>query len=282
MNTILHFPTLVFSFVFAFGLCWGSFVNVVIHRLPLGEDIVFPRSACPKCKALIPWYRNIPLVSFLFLRGKCGDCGTKISFRYPLVELITGFLFTAVAYSTPNFLEWPFGFYFLASLVACTFIDIDHWILPDKITLPGILVGFASSIVAPNALLQSGPGNVLAFSFGWNPILGSFLDSVIGMLVGGGILYLVAWGYQVLANKDGLGGGDIKFLAMAGAFLGTKGALVTLVLSSILGSLIGIFLIAFRGKKSGTAIQFGPFLSIGAATAFFFGDLLWQWYFDFR
>jgi leader peptidase (prepilin peptidase)/N-methyltransferase len=155
-------------------------------------------------------------------------------------------------------LAWPFQFFFLGALVACTFIDLDHWILPDKITLPGIVIGLLSSFFVPDH---------------------SFFNALMGLLFGGGILYLVAWGYLAATGKDGLGGGDIKFLAMVGAFLGPKGALLTLVFSSFVGSAVGLFLILARGKKGGTAIPFGPFLSGGALLAFFFGAPLWQWYF---
>jgi leader peptidase (prepilin peptidase)/N-methyltransferase len=248
-----------YGFILLFGLCWGSFLNVLIHRLPIGESVVRPRSRCPECRKLIPWYRNIPILSWALLRGKCAECGFRVPFRYPLVELLTGCLFLAAAVARG--LEpapLVFHFYLLASLVACTFIDIDHWILPDKITLPGIAVGFLSSFLVPEQ---------------------SPLASLAGILTGGGVLYLVAWGYKAFAKKDGLGGGDIKFLAMIGAFLGFRGALTTLILSSFLGSFLGILLISLRGKKGGTAIQFGPFLALGAVAAFFFGEPLWQWYF---
>ncbi len=264
------FLCVILGLVFLFGLLWGSFLNVVIHRMPLGESVVTPRSRCPGCKKLIRWYRNIPVLSWIMLRARCGDCGTKISARYPAVELITAVLFTAaVAWRPENPVAWPFYFYFLASLVACTFIDIDHWILPDKITLPGIAVGLAGSVV-------------IGFFGPQDGLIPAVLDSFFGVLVGGGILYLVATGYRLYAGKDGLGGGDIKFLAMIGAFLGIKGALATLILSSFLGSFLGILLIVARGKKGETAIQFGPFLALGALAAFFFGGDLWQWYFGIR
>lgn len=248
----------VYSFVFFTGLCLGSFLNVVIHRLPLGESVVFPASHCPSCRATIPWYSNIPLLSFLFLRARCGSCKAPISWRYPAVELVTAVLFLAAAWREPAFYAWPFHFFFLGSLVACTFIDLDHWILPDKITLPGILVGLVSSFVVPDH---------------------SILYALLGCLFGGGILYAVAWGYLALTGKDGLGGGDIKFLAMVGAFLGPQGAFITLILASFVGSFIGLGLMLVKGKKGGTAIPFGPFLSGGALLAFFFGEPLWQWYF---
>ncbi len=248
---------LLLGFVFVFGLCWGSFLNVVIYRLPRDESVVKPRSRCPKCRKLIPWYRNVPVLSWLALRARCGDCGARIA---TVVELLTGLLFLAAALFDPEIRAWPFHFFFLAALVACTFIDIDHWILPDKITLPGIAVGLLGSLVIPSH---------------------GVLASVAGVLVGGGILYFVAWAYHAYSGQEGLGGGDIKFLAMIGAFLGPKGALATLVLSSFLGSILGIFLIAVRGKKRGMAIQFGPFLALGAVAAFFFGEPLWRWYFGF-
>jgi len=252
----LLFPLL--CFVFAFGLLWGSFLNVVIHRLPLGESVIAPRSRCPGCRKLITWYQNIPLLSWLALRARCSNCGMRISARYPLVELLTASLFTLAAFRYPHPEAWIFHFWFLGALVACTFIDIDHWILPDKITLPGILIGFTGALMATEV---------------------NWIDSLAGIAAGGGILYGVAAAYRAYTGKDGLGGGDIKFLAMVGAFLGFKGALTALILSSFLGSILGIFLILLRGKKGSTAIQFGPFLALGALAAFFFGEPLWQWYF---
>lgn len=250
--------SVVLIFVFLAGLSVGSFLNVVIHRLPLGESIVAPRSRCPACRKAIAWYQNVPLLSYALLRGKCAGCGVGISPRYPLVELLTGVLFVCAAARYPYFYAWPFYFYFLGALVACTFIDLDHWILPDKITLPGIVIGLASAFVVPDhSIVQAG----------------------LGVLFGGGVLYLVAWAYLALTGRDGLGGGDIKFLAMVGAFLGAQGAFITLVLSSLVGSLVGIFLMVARKQKGQSALPFGPFLSGGALLAFFFGEPLWRWYF---
>lgn len=266
----------VIPFVALAGLCLGSFLNVVIHRVPIGESIVTPRSRCPGCRAPIPAWRNIPLLSYALQRGRCAGCGMRISARYPLVELVTGLLVTAACVVEPRVLAWPFHAFFVCALVASTFIDLDHWILPDVITLPGIVVGFASALVAPHHLLIDGPWSIAEFS---NPFLHAGLESLSGILLGGGLLYAVAWGYYAFSGKDGLGGGDIKFLAMVGAFLGAKGALVTLILSSFVGSVLGLFLIAFRGKNGSTAIPFGPFLAGGALAAFFFGAPLWRWYF---
>ncbi len=248
----------ILFFVFLAALCIGSFLNVVIHRLPRGESIVHPRSRCPACSTPIPWYRNIPILSYLVQKGRCAACAGKISPRYPLVEALTAILLTYAAYWDPVLLHWPFHFYFLSALVACTFIDLDHWILPDKITLPGIVIGFVGSFFLP-----LGP-----------------IASLLGILVGGGVLYLVAWAYLALAKREGLGGGDIKFLAMVGAFLGVEGALVTLIFASMTGSVLGLFLIAARGKKGNTALPFGPFLASGAALAFFYARPFWIWYFN--
>ncbi len=244
-----------------FGLCWGSFLNVVIYRLPRNESVVFPRSSCPNCKSLIRWYQNIPLVSWIVLKRKCANCFAPISWRYPFVELLTGLAFFFVAFREPG-LTWaiPFGFCFFSILIAGTFIDLDHWLLPDKLTLPGIVIGFLGSL----------------FALPVHPI-----DSALGILFGGGILFSIAWLYYAATKKDGLGGGDIKFLAMVGAFLGVKGALTTLIFSSFAGSILGLFMIGFGKKKTSTAIPFGPFLALGSAVSFFFGETVWQWYFNF-
>lgn len=237
----------------------GSFLNVVIYRMPLNKSIVRPGSCCTNCNKAIRWKHNIPLFGFIFLKGKCANCKKKISFRYPLVELLTALLFLTVLWKEPRIQLWGFQFYFMAALIASTFIDLDHWIIPDKITLTGIVLGFISSFFHQE--------------FMW-------IQSLLGILFGGGILFLVGWLYQLIAKRDGIGGGDIKFLAFVGAYLGVQGALITLILSSVLGSCLGLFLILIRGKKGATAIPFGPFLSGGALIAFLFGPELWEWYFS--
>lgn len=256
---IRYFFQLVPYYAAAFGLCVGSFLNVVIYRLPREESVVFPASHCPSCHANLRWYHNIPVFSFLFLRGKCFFCQKKISIRYPIIEIITAIFFVIAVTREPLPIAWPFHFFFLGALIVSTAIDLEHWIIPDLVTLPGILLGLLGSILIPER---------------------SFLDGIIGVFVGGGILFAIAWIYTTITKKDGIGGGDIKFLAMVGAFLGAKGALETLVLSSFVGSILGIFLIIFRGKGGKTAIPFGPFLSGGAFCAFLFGETLWKWYFN--
>jgi leader peptidase (prepilin peptidase)/N-methyltransferase len=242
-----------------FGLLVGSFLNVVIYRLPREESIVFPGSHCASCNASLRWYHNIPLFSFLFLKGQCHACKNKISYRYPIVEALTAALFALAVAREPQMIAWPFQFYFLAALLVSTAIDLEHWIIPDMVTLPGIMIGLIGSFLIPDH---------------------SLMDSLLGVLVGGGILFSIAWIYTTVTKKEGIGGGDIKFLAMVGAFLGAKGALETLILSSFVGSLLGVFLIIAKGKGGKTAIPFGPFLSGGAFCAFLFGETLWKWYFQ--
>lgn len=251
-----------YALSFVLGLCIGSFLNVIIYRLPLEKSIVAPRSNCPNCSFLIPWYFNIPIFSYLILRGKCANCKTPISIRYPIVELLTGVGFFLVAYNHENIFYWPFGFFFISALISSSFIDLDHWIIPDKVTYPGMLIGLVSSLFTPQ------------FQF----IIPSLIGSIMGLIFGGGILLLIAWLYHKLSGNEGLGGGDIKLLAMIGAFLGVQGALITLIISSVIGSLLGIFLILLKRRDGKSAIPFGPFLSLGAVGAFFWGPILWHWY----
>ena len=244
--------------LFIFGSCVGSFLNVCIYRLPNAKSIVSPPSACPGCDTPIRFYDNIPILSFLFLRGKCRHCQAVISPRYPLVELMTG-LFAVCVYLkfglTPEAL---ISFLFIASLIVITFIDIDHRIIPDVISLPGIPAGFAASFFLPAI---------------------TYKESLAGILVGGGSLLSVAWIYGLIAKKEGMGGGDIKLLAMIGAFVGWKGVLLTVFLSSAIGTFCGLLVMIRSGKNMKLAIPFGPFLAIGAMIHIFFGNELIFWYF---
>ncbi len=212
---------------FVLGLVVGSFLNVCIFRLPAEESIVHPRSRCPRCKTSLPWWANVPLVSYVALRGRCAFCVAPIPLRYPLVELLTGVLFAAI--------DWHFGTTphalvaaaFASALVVITFIDIDHRIIPDEISLPGIAVGFAASWI---------PGGI-------DPA-----TSAIGLVLGGGLLAGLAWLYAWWAGRGGLGMGDIKLLAMIGAFLGWTAIPVTIMLASLAGSAVGIPAILMRGR----------------------------------
>jgi leader peptidase (prepilin peptidase) / N-methyltransferase len=244
--------------LFIFGACIGSFLNVCIYRLPNSKSIVYPPSACPGCDTPIQFYDNIPILSYLLLRGKCRRCQAVISIRYPLVELMVGLFAVCVYLKFGLTLEALITFLFIASLVVITFIDIDHRIIPDVISLPGIPLGFAASFFLPGV---------------------SYVDSLLGILVGGGSLLMVAWVYNLITHKEGMGGGDIKLLAMIGAFVGWKGVLLTIFLSSAIGTLCGLMVMIRSGKNMKLAIPFGPFLAIGTMIYIFFGKGLLFWYF---
>lgn len=250
----------------AFGLVVGSFLNVVIARVPRGQSVIRPGSRCPGCAAEIRALDNIPVLSYLWLRGRCRGCRAPISPRYPLVEIMTALLFLAATLRfnlTPVtvFRDWPF----LSLLVAITFIDLDHRIIPDPLSLGGLAWGLLTSWMDPQL---------------------GVLHALIGAGVGFGIFYLLAWTYLRLAGRSGLGGGDIKLLAMLGAFLGVSGVLTTLLISSITGSVAGLayaYWVRKRGDSdqavgtpiSQVAIPFGPFLVIGGIYQYLFSDLLW-------
>jgi leader peptidase (prepilin peptidase)/N-methyltransferase len=246
-----------YLFTFVIGAVVGSFLNVCIHRLPAGQSVVHPPSHCPSCGARIRSRDNIPLLSFALLRGSCRSCGAAISLRYPIVEALTGGLFVLLFYR--NGLSPTLAVYaaFVAALIVVSFIDLDHQIIPDVISLPGIVLGLVVS-----ALGQGPP----------------LLDSMVGVLVGGGVLYAVAVGYRAFTGREGMGGGDIKLLAMIGAFLGWRGVLVTLIVGSFTGAVVGTSLIVARRTESRIPIPFGPFLALGAMCALAFGDQLIEWY----
>ena len=243
--------------VFVFGSLVGSFLNVCIHRIPSGESVAFPASHCPHCHAPIKPYDNIPIVSYLVLRGRCRQCATGISIRYPLVEMLGGIAAVGALCAFGLTAKALLIFAFLAALIVITFIDLDHQIIPDAISIPGIFVGFAA------ALLFGHP---------------SWLSSLAGIALGGGLLWGVAAGYEWLTGREGMGGGDIKLLAMIGAFLGWRAIPVTLLLASLLGTVIGLSLMAARGRDTKMAIPFGPFLAAAAICALFWGEPLIAWY----
>jgi leader peptidase (prepilin peptidase) / N-methyltransferase len=249
---------LVIAAVFAFGAIIGSFLNVCIVRLPEERSIVRPPSHCPICRRDIAWYDNVPVLSYLLLRGRCRTCSTRISPLYPVVELLTGALAVALWLRlgpTPAFAGY---FAFAAALVTITFIDLDHRIIPDVISLPGIVVGLVVSLVSP---------------------LVTPLDAVLGALAGGGVLLAIAFGYQAIRGQEGMGGGDIKLLAMIGAFLGWRSVFVTLMVASLIGSLIGVGIMLYQRADTKLAIPFGPFLAGGALVSLFFGDRIFAFYF---
>ena len=240
-----------------FGAIMGSFLNVCIIRLPKEESIVAPGSHCPQCKKPIKFYDNIPLVSYLLLRGRCRYCHSPISIQYPLVEGITALGSLILFMKFGLSLSYLIYFAFVAALIVITVIDLYHQIIPDVISLPGIGVGLLASLIIPQI---------------------TFLNSLLGVLLGGGSLFLVATLYQWLFKREGMGGGDVKLLAMIGAFLGWKAVILTILLSSLIGSITGIIIMVSKGKDFKYAIPFGPFLSLGAMIALFYGPSLINWY----
>jgi len=251
--------SLTTAFAALLGAIIGSFLNVCIHRLPRGTSIVSPPSACPECGRLLSWQDNIPILSFVALRGRCRTCRAPISVRYPAVEALTAVMFAAAWwYYGPSALlvsRLLFG----CALIVLFAIDLEHHLLPNVITLPGIVVGFVFSFVTEP---------------GW-------LASLVGVIVGGGVLWLVAEGYYRIRREEGLGMGDVKMLAMVGAFVGWQLTLLTLMLASFAGAAIGLALIATQRGTMKYALPFGTFLAIGAAVAATAGPAILQWYLDF-
>ena len=239
------------------GLCIGSFLNVCIHRLPRRTSIVFPASRCPACAHALAWSDNIPVASYLALRGRCRYCGAPISARYPFVEALTCAVFL---------LHWPvFGdapllltvrLLFAGAMIVLFAIDLEHQILPNVITLPGIVAGLACSLVLP-------PGPLM---------------SLAGIALGGGLLWAIAEGWYRLRKVEGMGFGDVKMLAMIGAFLGVKLVVLTFVLSSMIGGLIGVTLVVSRRADMATRVPFGTMLAVAALVASLYGERLLIWY----
>jgi leader peptidase (prepilin peptidase)/N-methyltransferase len=240
-----------------FGALVGSFLNVCIFRLPKKESIIWPGSHCPHCKKPIKFYDNIPLISYILLMGKCRYCKNPISFQYPLVEGTTALCSLFLIMEFGPSLGYLFYFALVAALIVITVIDLYHQIIPDVISLPGIGVGLIASLILPQ---------------------NTFLNSLIGVLLGGGSRVIVGTLYQWLFKREGMGGGDVKLLAMIGAFLGWKAVILTILLSSLIGSITGIIIMVLKGKDFKYAIPFGPFLSLGAVISLFYGESLINWY----
>lgn len=247
---------LLYLFTLLFGLLVGSFLNVCIYRIPRGESIVFPGSHCPHCNHAIQPWENIPVLSFLGLQGKCRYCQTPISWRYPGVELLTAAFFVLFVHQYAVSFEAFWYLILTCALIVISFIDLDHQIIPDKLSLPGIVVGFIASFFLPL----------------------SWYDSLLGILAGGGIILVVGYVGKWVFKKEAMGGGDVKLMAMIGAFLGWKLVLLTLFFASLVGAIVGIVFKLVTGKDY---IPFGPFLSAGALLALFFGEKLFFWYWNF-
>ncbi|HKP86698.1 MAG TPA: prepilin peptidase [Blastocatellia bacterium] len=281
------------AFVFIFGLLIGSFLNVVIHRVPKKESIVFPGSHCPACNATIKPYDNIPVFSFAILGGKCRNCGASISPIYPAVELLVAVLFFLVFIKVGTqfqifrieYDQQPARFWltliadilFVSFIVPLVFIDFRYKLLPDAITYPGIFILVVMRMLAPDPWLLAHTPKF--FGLGGKPDwLLSLVGSALGALVGGGSLWLVREAYYRLRHVEGMGQGDIKMMVMVGAYLGWHLTLLTIFIGSLLGSVIGIMLIARRRGSMKTELPFGVFLGPAAVIALFLGQSLITWY----
>ncbi|MDD5008667.1 MAG: prepilin peptidase [Syntrophorhabdaceae bacterium] len=267
--------------IFIFGAVLGSFLNVCIHRLPkeeVGEEtevtiaqlpsifmkqirsIATPPSNCPHCKHPIRFYDNIPIVSYIILGGKCRDCGIKISVRYPIVELLTAVLCFVLYRKLGISFEFLVSVIFVALLVVISFIDLDFQIIPDILSIGGLIVGLFLAIFRPFFIYLSPKFNVL--------------DSLYGVLLGGGVLFIIAYSYKLIAKREGMGGGDIKLLAMIGSFCGIKGVIFSLMAGSLFGTVVGIPVMLAKGKNTKYAIPFGPFLALGAVVYLYKGNAI--------
>lgn len=274
-------PWLLPAFAFLFGAVVGSFLNVVVWRLPRGESLVRPGSHCPRCAAPVRPVDNVPILGWLLLRGRCRDCREPISARYPLVELANALLWAALARRLGPGVPLAAMAAFGSALLAITFIDLDHQIIPDAITLPGIAAGLVASCFIPER--ASLPALLLHERLGLAALprpLGSptLLDALLAAAAGFAFFYAAAEiGWRIL-KKESMGGGDIKLAAMMGAFLGLTGLVVAVYAALLTGSVVGLALLALRRVRVGNPIPFGPFLALGGLTAIFSTDALVGWY----
>jgi len=276
-------PVLGYIVAGVFGAIIGSFLNVVVHRVPIDESIVFPNSRCPSCGSAIAFYDNIPVLSYIMLGAKCRHCKEHISFRYPAVELLTATLFVAVAWHDGLSAALPFDLVFTSALLALVFIDAEHMILPNVITYPGIVFAVVARVVIPYLTgtphfedLPSLSQSTLAGMPIW---VTSLVGALIGALLGGGSLWLMGWTWEKLRGVEAMGLGDVKMMFMVGAYLGWRLTILTIFVGVLTGSVIGIFLMIRSGQRNmQMLLPFGVFLGLGAIAALLFGAPIVMWY----
>ncbi len=259
---------------FVFGLVIGSFLNVVIYRLPRDESLLKPPSHCPRCNAIIAWFDNIPVLSFLLLGGRCRNCKEEISVRYPMVELLTGILFAIIYFrffveGSSDIPVFIVSVAFVSALVAASFIDIEHQIIPDEITLPGMAIAPLVSLFLPS--IHQG----LLFS---ERHLGSLADGLAGMALGAGLIYLAGFLGKLAFKREAMGFGDVKLMAMIGGFLGWKETILAFFLAPIFGTIVGLFILL---RTRNRVIPYGPFLSLAAVLSMIWGRDIIDWYLGF-
>jgi len=246
--------------IFILGLIVGSFSNVCIYRIPRNESIIYPASHCPKCRSKIKPFDNIPLLSYILLKGRCCNCKSKISLQYPIVEFLTGLTYLTIYLIYGLSIQSLIYIILSSALIIIAFIDLNEQIVPDVISLPGIAIGFIISFFVPYI---------------------SFINSALGILAGGGIILVIAMGGSAIFKKEAMGGGDVKLAAMIGAFLGWKYIIISLFLGFFTGALAGIFLIMAKIKKKEDAVPFGPFIILGSFITFLWGEQIISWYLGF-
>jgi len=246
--------------IFSLGLIVGSFSNVCIYRIPRNESVIYPASHCPKCRTKIKPVDNIPLLSYILLKGRCRNCGSKISIQYPVVEFLTGLIYLIIYLIYGLSIQSLVYIILSSALIIIAFIDLQEQMIPDIISLPGIVVGLILSFIVPYI---------------------SFINSALGALVGGGIILIIAWVGSIIFKKEAMGGGDVKLAAMIGAFLGWRYTIISLFLGFFLGALTGIVLIITKIKKREDAIPFGPFIVLGSIITLLWGEKILLWYLGF-
>ena len=246
--------------IFILGLIVGSFSNVCIYRIPRNESMIYPASHCPKCRSSIRPIDNIPLLSYILLKGKCRNCGSKISIQYPVVEFLTGIIYIFIFLIYGLTLQSLIYIILSSALIIIAFIDLNEQIVPDVISLPGIAIGLILSFFVPYI---------------------SFINSVLGVVVGGGIILVIGLVGSVIFKKEAMGGGDVKLAAMIGAFLGWKYTIISLFLGFFLGALVGIFLILLKIKSKEDMVPFGPFIALGSFITFLWGEKIIVLYLGF-
>ena len=276
-------PAIGYIIAGVFGAIIGSFLNVVIHRVPLEESVVFPNSRCPSCGAVIAFYDNIPVISWMLLRAKCRGCKQPISFRYPAVELLTAALFVAVARHDGPTAALVFDLIFVSALLALIFIDAEHMILPNVITYPGIVFAVVARVAIPyltGTLHFDDLPSLSQGAFAGMPIwVTSLAGAVIGALIGGGSLWLMGWTWEKLRGIEAMGLGDVKMMFMVGAYLGWRLTILTIFVGVLSGSIIGVLLMARqRERNMQMLLPFGIFLGLGAIASILFGSQIVEWY----
>lgn len=255
---VLYFGAMAFFF----GACIGSFLNVCIYRIPRDESVVSPRSHCPHCDTMIAWYDNVPLLSYLFLGARCRHCHKIISPRYFLVEALAAALFLLVWLEYGFDPRTPVYWLIMSGLILGTFVDFDHMIIPDRVTIGGIIAGLIFSPLIPSL-------------HGETTVLGGFYAALIGFAAGAGILWIVGLFGKLIFRKDAMGFGDVKLLGGLGALLGWRAVLFIIMVSSVLGSAVGIGLIVARRKEWQSRVPYGPYLALAAAIWILWGYRLW-------